>query len=54
MSIKENKSRITTIVEKELENKIIEIANNEKRTKSAMVAILIEEAIKERIKRSAL
>ena len=45
MSLKENKRRITTIISQELEQKIKQLSEDERRTKSSMAAILIEEAI---------
>lgn len=51
MSLKENKIRITTIVEKDVEVAVNKLSHIEKRTKSAMVAILIEEALSRRLEK---
>jgi predicted transcriptional regulator len=47
-SLKDNKRRITAIISQELENKVQLLSEGERRTKSAMTAILIEEAIRYR------
>lgn len=46
MPIKKDNERIATIVSKEIANKIIELAKKEKRSVSAMTAILIEKGLK--------
>ena len=46
MSINKDNVRIATIVTKEIANKIAELAKNEKRSISAMTAILIEQCLK--------
>jgi hypothetical protein len=51
LPLKENKRRITAIISQELEHKIVMLSENERRTKSSMAAILIEEAISQREKR---
>ncbi len=48
MSLKDNKRRITAIISQELEQKIQQLSEVERRTKSSMTAILIEEAIEHR------
>lgn len=50
MPLRDDKSRITAIIDKKLEESIIQLAEEEKRTKSAMTAILIEEAVNQRLK----
>jgi len=45
LSLKENKRRITSIISQELEQKVKRLSEDERRTKSSMAAILIEEAI---------
>ena len=48
MSLKDDKRRITAIIKKDLEQRIQQLAEVERRTKSSMTAILIEEAIEHR------
>ena len=48
MSIKDDKRRITAIIKIELEQKIQQLAEVERRSMSSMTAILIEEAIEQR------
>ena len=48
MSLKDDKRRITAIIRKELEEDIKLLAAKERRTKSSMTAILLEEAIEKR------
>ena len=48
MSLKDDKRRITAIISQDLERKIKELSKTERRTKSSMTAILIEEAIEHR------
>ena len=48
MSLKDDKRRITAIISLELEQVIQRLAEEERRTKSSMTAILIEEAIEHR------
>lgn len=48
MSLKDDKRRVTAIISQELEQKIQQLSEDERRTKSSMTAILIEEAIKYR------
>lgn len=48
MSLKDDKRRITAIISQELEQEIQQLSKAERRTKSSMTAILIEEAIKNR------
>lgn len=48
MSLKDDKRRITAIISQELEERIQQLSKDERRTKSSMTAILIEEAIKNR------
>jgi len=48
LSLKDNKRRITAIISQELEQKIQQLSGVERRTKSSMTAILIEEAIEHR------
>lgn len=45
MAISKDKERILTIVSKELAKKIAELAEQEKRSISAMTAILIEKGL---------
>lgn len=48
MSLKDDKRRITAIISQELERNIQQLSEAERRTKSSMTAILIEEAIENR------
>jgi len=48
LSLKDDKRRITAIISQELEERIQQLSKDERRTKSSMTAILIEEAIKNR------
>lgn len=48
LSLKNNNRRITAIITQEQEEKIRQLSDNEKRSKSSMTAILIEEAISAR------
>lgn len=48
MSLKDDKRRITAIISQALEQKIQLLSEAERRTKSSMTAILIEEAIEHR------
>ena len=48
MSLKDDKRRITAIIIKEIEQEIQLLADKERRTKSSMTAILLEEAIEKR------
>lgn len=48
MSLKDDKRRITAIIRKEIEQDIQRLAEKERRTKSSMTAILLEEAIENR------
>ena len=48
MSLKDDKRRITAIIGEALEKKIQQLSETERRTKSSMTAILIEEAIEHR------
>jgi len=48
LSLKDDKRRITAIISQDLERKIKELSKTERRTKSSMTAILIEEAIEHR------
>ena len=48
MSLKDDKRRITAIISKSLEAEVQKHAEKERRTKSAMVALLLEEAIDHR------
>lgn len=52
MSLKDDKRRITAIISEELERKIQVLSEKERRTKSSMTAILIEEAIEHREQRA--
>jgi hypothetical protein len=45
LSLKEDKRRITAIISKQLEQEIQQLSGIERRTKSSMSAILLEEAI---------
>jgi hypothetical protein len=45
MAISKDKERVTAIISKDIEKKIVELAEKEKRTISAMTAILIEKGI---------
>lgn len=51
MSLKDDKRRITAIINRDLEAKIQQLSENERRTKSSMTAILLEEAINKREQR---
>ena len=51
MSLKDDKRRITAIINEALEKEIQQLADSERRTKSSMTAILIEEAIEQRKQR---
>ena len=51
MSLKDDKRRVTAIITQELEQKIQQLSTLERRTKSSMTAILIEEAIQLREQR---
>jgi hypothetical protein len=51
MPLKAGKRRLGTIVSQKLEQQIITLAEKERRTKSSMAAILLEEAINNRLKR---
>ncbi len=51
MSLRDDKRRITAIISQELEQKIQQLSEVERRTKSSMTAILIEEAIEHREQR---
>jgi len=48
LSLKDDKRRITAIIRKEIEQDIQRLAEKERRTKSSMTAILLEEAIENR------
>lgn len=48
LSLKEDKCRITAIIAQTLEREIQQLASEERRTKSAMVALLLEEAMARR------
>jgi len=48
LSLKDDKRRITAIIIKEIEQEIQLLADKERRTKSSMTAILLEEAIEKR------
>jgi len=48
LSLKDDKRRITAIISQDLEQKIQKLSVDERRTKSAMTAILLEEAIENR------
>jgi hypothetical protein len=48
VSLKTDKRRITAIISQDLELKIQQLSDEERRTKSSMTAILIEEAIEKR------
>ena len=48
MSLKDNKCRITSIISLDIEREILRLASDERRTKSSMVALLLEEAIAHR------
>lgn len=48
MPIAKDKARLVAIVDKEIEEKVIALAKEEKRSISSMTSILIEEAINNR------
>ena len=51
LSLKDDKRRITAIISQDLEQKIHKLSEAERRTKSSMAAILLEEAIENRGRR---